>query len=699
MVSSHHDETESLLIDPEHPSAADDMEANNITTNVHKDHPDAPLGSSSENVLPKINDNTEDSNNQNSGDRSNAQLEIAEDGSPGNSGTATPRFMQDERLGKRLEWIPFPVRRVCIKAARWSHGPPNPQPYRIRPFFPIIQEYPLRLVERFLPGLRRRMWLVSIYIAIWIVAFVLVKKAGTLSTEIAGWGPPQDIGCGAAYWSAGNSCGLDGNDCRPFNGSGFPFRCPGNCNSYRVLNPHAVGDQELIYRTLVIGGPSNDMHHEATYRGDSYVCSAAIHAGIISSQTGGCGVVEVIGQRDNFIGSERNGIISVGFDSYFPLSFRFVPDSDCSAQDMRWPLLIISAIFTGILSLLTSSPALFFFSNFIGIFWTIGMAIDSPTHRSVAALFSILLGRFLPAMFCAWVIYDKMGVRRTLKNLTAQIEKTILWLGPCWVGAMDNYTLSRIIPIQRLNAHDLDQQPGAKAALAIIIIILVTIFVSQVWFLRQEGRLLKYLKLYGLFVFAIFISLLLPGLNLRIHHYILALLLLPGTSIQTRPSLIYQGLLIGLFINGITRWGFDPVLQTPAALQGDAHKGTSLPLIYSPAINMANNTHPTSDITFSWKLPTEAYVDGISVLVNDVERFRSYFDDAVGRQDVFTWSREADLDMPEYFRFAFMDGSKSGDYSKAGTWTAEGEWIDMAPGPSKVKGRSLDIQNRLKARR
>lgn len=36
---------------------------------------------------------------------------------------------------------------------------------------------------------------------------------------------------------------------------------------------------------------------------------------------------------------------------------------------------------------------------------------------------------------------------------------------------------------------------------------------------------------------AIVVCLTLPGLELRIHHYILALLLLPGTGIQTRTSL------------------------------------------------------------------------------------------------------------------------------------------------------------------
>ncbi|KAF9768474.1 hypothetical protein IL306_014231 [Fusarium sp. DS 682] len=606
----------------------------------------------------------------------------------------TPRFVQDERSMKRWKWVPCPVRRAANWIVTWSHGPVNPQPYRIKPLFPIVQEYPLFLVERIIPKLKYRLWLVFCYLSIWIITFALVKRQDTLASEIEGWGTPQTIGCGITYWGAGNMCGLDGSDCRPFNGSGFPFRCRANCESYHVLNPRAVGDQEVIYAPMVIGGPGTNGSAEPVYRGDSFVCAAAIHAGVISNQDGGCGVVELVGRDQNYAASKHHGISSVGFDSYFPLSFRFVPDVKCSAVDSRWELLAVSTVFSGVLSLFTNSPALFFFTIFTGIFWTVGMALDPPPHQSVAALFSNLIGKFLPAMFCAWVMYDKMGVRRTLKGLTAQIEKTVLWLGGCWVGGMENYTLS-FIPIQRLNKHDLDQQPGARAALAIIIIVLVAIVSSQVWFFRQEGRLIKYLKLYALLIAAILISLSIPKLSLRIHHYIIALLLLPGTSMQTRPSLLYQGLLIGLFISGIARWGFDPVLQTSQALQGDAQKGSKLPSIPEPVIHLANGTDSLSNITFTWNEPPRQLYDGISILVNDVERFRTYFGDVDAKRD-FVWSRNSTLNLPEYFRFAYMDGSESEDYTKAGTWTADGEWTKMKPGPSRVKARSVDQDKLVK---
>lgn len=607
------------------------------------------------------------------------------------SSTELPRFVQEERGWKRWKWVPYPVRRFAKATVKWSKGPTNPRDYKINPLFPVVQHAPLWLLDTYLPRKKHRIWAYLAYLAIWLMTFALVMRQGILATEIAGWGEPADIGCGNTYWVSGNRCGLNGNDCRPFNGSGFAFRCPATCITYQVLNPRAVGDQEIIYRPLVIGGPS-DTTETPIYRGDSFICGAAIHAGVISNSKGGCGVVRVIGKSEDYASSDNNGIKSVSFDSYFPLSFTFEGELGCAARDPRWALLGVSVAFTAVLSLFTTSPGVFLFTIFTGMFIHVGMASDPPGHYSIPDLITNLIGKYLPAMFTVWVMYDKMGVRRTLKGLTAQIEKTVLWLGACWVGALTNYTFD-FIPIQRLTPHDIQQQPGAKAALAIIIIVLVVLVVKQIWYFRQEGRLIRYGKLYLMFIGGIIVCLILPDFKLRIHHYILALLLLPGTSMQTRPALLYQGLLIGFFINGIARWGWDPVLQTAYSLQGDAPSNSPLPaLISAPAIQLGANL---STITFGWKMPTQIRYDGISVLVNDVERFRGYYNDDGSWIGNWTWTRNGDQDVREYFRFAYMEGSKSWDYTRAGTWTADGEWLDMPPGPSRVRSRSVDGEERV----
>ncbi|KAL2016619.1 hypothetical protein VTK56DRAFT_3237 [Thermocarpiscus australiensis] len=624
-------------------------------TVVATDHPDAPI-------------------------REAARVEdLEEDSSP-----PTPRFIQDEGSWKRFKWVPYPARRLTKAAVRWARGPPTPVRFRIEPLFPRVQHVPIILLDKYLPRKLHRAFAVLAYFGIWILTFALVMRQGLFASQIPGWGAPTMIGCGSAYWLSGNGCGLDGIDCRPFVDGGYPFRCPANCASYQVLNPHAVGDQEIIYRPLVVGGPPSSGDGPAIYRGDSFICGAAVHAGVVSDADGGCGVVKLVGTQSDFNSSARNGIASVGFDSYFPLSFTFEQGIKCDARDMRWPLLAVSVVFTAVFSLFVTSPALFFFPVFSVLYWTVGLATDTPNYADIPSLFSLEIGNYLPAMFVAWVMYDKMGIRRTLKGLTAQVEKTVLWLGAAWVGALTNYTLD-FIPIQRLTPHDLDQQPGAHAALAILVILLAAIAAVQVWFFQREGRLIRFLKVYALLGIGLIICLVIPDLSLRIHHYVLALLLLPGTSLQTRPSLVYQGLLVGLFINGIARWGFDPILQTAYALQGDAPMETPLPSILEPIIALGEANH---SITFTWNPPPDSFYDGISVLVNDVERFREYFDDGVSTTSNITWVRDADLEVNEYFRFAWMQGSKRGDYTKAGKWDALGQWAQMPPGPSRMRERS-----------
>ncbi|KAK2073699.1 hypothetical protein P8C59_007957 [Phyllachora maydis] len=621
---------------------------------------------------------------------SDASLAAGED--DGNDDTPSPR---PGRRRWAAPWTitttPFSAGRVVRKAWQWTQGPASPRPYTMEPLWPAVQRAPLWVLDRYLTKKQHRMWLALAYLAVWVGTFALVLRAGRAVAEMEGWGTPISIACGNTYWVAGNGCGLDGDGCRPFDGSGFAFRCPASCAGYQVLNYRAVGAQEVIYQPLVVGGPpagpgdadDADASGDAIYRGDSFICGAAVHAGIVTNSEGGCGVVRLVGTRANFTASTHHAISSLAFDSYFPLSFTFDRGHACSSRDMRWPVLAVSVTFSTVLSLFTSSPAYFFFSVFAMVFWTVGLATDPPGITSLPGLFSDEVGKFLPAMFAAWLMYDKMGVRRVLTGLTAQVEKTVLWLGACWIGALTNYTLD-FIPIQRLTGHDLEQQPGAKAALALIVSLLLVIASTQVLYLREEGRLRSQLKLYALFVAAIILCLVLPDLRLRIHHYILALLLLPGTSIQTRPSLLYQGILVGLFINGIARWGWDPFLQTAAALQGDAQVGSALPSILAPTIAVGTGL---ANITFTWQPSPGPEYDGISILVNDVERFRSYFDDTSDNPSSFSWTRTVGVYEKEYFRFGWMSGSASLDYTKAGIWTSDHEWTDMAPGPSRVKTR------------
>ncbi|KAI5252217.1 hypothetical protein E4T42_03636 [Aureobasidium subglaciale] len=572
--------------------------------------------------------------------RDDDQLESYHDETPLATSTEDPllhRTSIDDPIGEeppqQYPWmqrvsdrIPSPVKRVSSTVVTWVKGPQPPRIYKIEPFFPTVQHAPLRLLDRYAPKRMQRFWLLFVFYICWILSFALILHKSSFAADIEGYGSPVRLGCTARYWNDGNGCGINGDQCRPFSNSSLPFRCPAGCIKTQVLFPHAVGDQEVVYKPLVVGGPTNKSEpiSSTVYRGDSFICGSAIHAGFIKSEQGGCGVLRLTGDQHFFPSVKQNGIDSIGFESYFPQSFQFVPGTQAQCKDLRWPALAVSVFFTAMLSIFTTSPAVFFWSIFVGLFFQTGLSSDPPNLTNYYSLISTALGRFLPAAFVMAVIY-RYAVRYSLTGLTAQFEKTILWVGAAWVGALNNYTFDRI-PIQRLTPHDIKAQPGAIPALISIVLIIFFIALGQAYAFRVEGRMPKYLAVYGIFVGSILFLLCIPGMNLRIHHYILAILLLPGTAFQNRPSLLYQGLLCGLFINGIARWGFDSILQTPGELLSDAPQNTLLPPILPPVIGASNITFTLGPIPPEKTKKTTPDYDGISVLVNDVERFRGWLE-------------------------------------------------------------------------
>lgn len=130
---------------------------------------------------------------------------------------------------------------------------------------------------------------------------------------------------------------------------------------------------------------------------------------------------------------------------------------------------------------------------------------------------------------------------------------------------------------------------------------------------------------------------------------------------------------MGLFINGIARWGFDSILQTPGELFGDDYN-TPIPRIAMSSVNSSINS-----VAFSWNVTNSGF-DGISVLIKDVERFRTPEGQSI---DSFNWTRRKEAE-PEYFRVAYVKYGNLGDvsigkFTKPGIWGSDGAWIPPEP--------------------
>jgi hypothetical protein len=628
--------------------------------------------------------------------------------SPTSGSLPIPVWLRESASSFRYRWVPLPVRKASRAVATWVTGPVPPRALKIEPIFPKIQQAPIQLLDRYLPQSKQRIILLMALYVCWFLTWALMVKHHSTAGFIKGYGKPTNLWCGASFWNGGNGCGLNGNGCRPFSSAHLTFRCPANCLGTHLLEEHIVGNQTLRYQGLVVGGPDpHDTDSMAVYRADSFICQAAIHAGITTEAGGGCGVATLVGSHTNFPSSKANGVESTSFAGTFPRAFTFQRLSPSQAQcpaDSRWPTFVVTAVALVLLSIFTTSPAVLFFSTFFIMFLHVGIVSDPPNTANIYEAISKLFERLLPASFVMVIMY-RIAALPLLRGVTAQIEKTVLYLGFCFIGALNNYTFAPLIPIERLTPRDL-AQPGATFALAIIVTIILAIVISQIHFIRISGNMPKYLGIYGLFVLAIVIFLALPNLRLRIHHYILAMLFMPGTFTQIRPCLAYQGLLLGLFINGIARWGFDSIIQTPAALgeaNGGGDDGSPGSWWGAKSPNVTAVVAPKhNNITFTWgPLPRDTGVDGVSILINDVERWRGYTD-----EELFWYSEGVTLDRrhergdsmeslePEYFRFAWMSGSQTGLYSHVGLWDERGVWHAPQSGtPAKHDAEENDVQN------
>ena len=286
-------------------------------------------------------------------------------------------------------------------------------------------------------------------------------------------------------------------------------------------------------------------------------------SGIISRSTGGCGTLQLTGNFTNFLPTTANGLSSIGFPSVFPSSFRFLSVTSLShCDDLRDDALAFNILITCALFLVLRPKPLVLFWSLVCIgFWHV-VLFSQPTGPPPKI--DVAFQTFLPSLFIAYGFW-RVAFRFVLPEFVvkAPIESCILYLSGYWVGILYNLTIDKI-PISRLLVSDINKRPGGLAAFIIILIIVLILVINQIRVIRKSGWLLYYAMWYICGGLVIMILALLPGLQLRLHHYIIPMALLPGTAWPTRLSAIYQGLLLGMFLNGGAAFGFDSILQTPS---------------------------------------------------------------------------------------------------------------------------------------
>lgn len=576
-------------------------------------------------------------------DRSNEEEEIAFD-----SGV-----VHQWKPRTRLDYISAPFKKVWQGPATARDNPPRPIQ-----FLQPLEDFPYR-VRELVPRPIRILGL-SVYLFLWfvlcysiLIPYLTVPPANVNDPLVV----VVPISCleQANFWNGKNgACGFNGELCPSWgsDAADVVFRCPALCDrgSY-TFSLVPIGDQLIKYRGYYVGGgvdtkrDSDSEFVSLPYRADSFPCGAAIHSGTISPFFGGCTRIKYTGGQPSFASTKGAfGVdVSIPFLSFFQSSFRFTElgDSYLHCYDPRLLILFINVLLGLPIVYLASGGVTFWTITTVG-FWTIALATDPPRtvdasdFENFADLISLSLGRFLPTGFILYVLWHT-SVKRTLViprdedevdsgRRPSVLYKLILFYPFFWLGVLNNVTFDRL-PVDRLTILDIQSQLGAIFAVGGILSVIIVCAIIQAYKIWLSGRFRKYLLLYILFITGLVLVSLLPGLILRIHHYILAILLIPGCSTRGRTALMFQGILLGLFLLGASRWGLAAIAETIGSLKRNDPQGTVYPPIFQ-GFDVVSGLLSWKDIdkdslsAIDKKLLTK--YNGYSILINDIERFVDY---------------------------------------------------------------------------
>lgn len=549
--------------------------------------------------------------------------------------------------------------------------------------FESVQKFPSYLAGR-MPQ-----WLCYVLgfatILLWMLLMVLISQHSLFAYPVIdGDQLVHSIPCHAdlSFWAGPNSaCGLNAERCLGSKADViYKFRCPSNCvRESWTYTPTPVGTKVAYHQTFVVGSQN-------AYRADSSICGAALHQGIISDRHGGCGVLRVGKSPAKFHGEIGNNTIkSFEFDSPFVSSYEFLPTEQCTGCSSKSTVIMwVNFFVTLLFAYFVSDPLCFLLGMATIGFWTVILAANPPwtggSPENNAEIISRGLGRYLPCFFGVIFIYH-VTTKFQLAKLQANLSRAVLWGVPFYLGILENFTFG-YIPVDRLIVSDLDGQAGAWTAFIIIAVIVLLIVIRQAYVIWLQGYFVPYICLYLGMGLGLGILGSIPNVTLRIHHYILALLFLPGTYPRTGLSMVYQGLLVGLFVAGASRWGFDPIVQTYEQLRRGGpieHGGTAYFL--EPHVSAVQEL---SSVVLRWaETATEPLLDGYSLIINDVERWRG----AATAFNLTSWALDTfGPNLPGniyYVRIAAaaLSSDLTGGYTRAGIVDlASGKWTKPEAG-------------------
>jgi hypothetical protein len=529
------------------------------------------------------------------------------------------------------------------------------------------EEQRFEAVVAFVGRIPFRKTIMVAYHILLIVTFGILNLFTGDNLSVAEGKPVFKIGCSNALM--GNGCGFNAQNCDPFTAS-FVAKCPAKCLMKRAWTPIFVGKQAIQYSSYVVG--------DEFYRGDSWICQAAIHQGIISDDHGGCVVVEMKPSNgERFSNSTKNGISSINFDSTYPgvLSLR-KPDTFFACADMTTPAVIVFALILAFFPLLGPSKFHFFSTITVWVFafWGFLSADVTTSDHSV----SDMMGQLLPYIAVMFSLYKIFLEDFFPEPNQYPVEFIVLFLGGLWVGLYLDFLFELLPPLPPMSFDsEMFRNPSGVVVLISVLIFIGALVFYYLYKQRQQHQMVNLLLSYGpgfpiYILFRYYFQLV-----FHLHHYISALLLIPPVMVKNYLSLFLVPVLLGWYAQGVIKYGFDSPFDTVqgARILNGRTLGTNSVIWTVNATTIQNGrlswTYPISEALNLTDLypgsTTKSIVDGAptsySLFLNDVEVYR-------GKQASWNFTSDRDRSIqPDpnimyYARVAPVIGGAVLDYGK-----------------------------------
>ncbi|EKX51927.1 hypothetical protein GUITHDRAFT_102537 [Guillardia theta CCMP2712] len=443
----------------------------------------------------------------------------------------------------------------------------------------------------------KRKFLASFWWAIplWTVVYLVITCV-MLTFHMS----PSPISCGSWIWSLW--CGDNGELCT----STLPWgwsegRCASNC---------AKPDVNQVYAYRLYGsGP---------YAGNSFICAAARHAGLIGADGGGIRfrLDKTPEGLTKFDGGTQNGVVAQPL-GYFPAVLVVEKAEVSYHHSIRWVFFSIQFLMLSFFLLLEPCNDFFFFMVFLGAY-TYTQFVTLSLNASPEAI-------VVTASKTIWTSFFFLGLpyvilfRKQDKGPWARDAVVLRWicvLAPVFFMQHLDDLLS-VVPNITLGSTEWGNasfsDAGAVALLVIGFLVLLVLLINAIWcYLRAEDitrtEKVSVVSFYAAFgvIFGICISYLKGSYGPHFHHLYAAILIWPLCRKPTAMVTFLFSIAAGMFLEGYLFWGLAPWFDNI----GSAGVRTPLPDIVVGSQN----------ITFKAPRSFDAGFPYLAVYINDVQR-------------------------------------------------------------------------------